>query len=291
MRPLAQTNRPHPARRPPAAAPVALPALGAMLVLALGPAGIPAQADGPEASAIVPPGQGTIAPSIRPEWEAPPIDDPTSVLTVTGTASVEVPADRARILLAVETEGETAREAGEANARLMTQVSEGLRAAGAGLPGFQLQTSGYSLTPVYAPIRAGQPREITGYSARNSIQVRVDDVDAAGPLIDAGLEAGANRIAGLSFEVRDPEPHRHEAVRRAVAAARAEAEVMAAALGLQLGLPVEVQGGADPWFPGPLMAQARGMEMAADAFATPVEPGSHTLSARVTVRYRLEPAP
>jgi uncharacterized protein len=232
-------------------------------------------------------------PSIRASWEltgpaAGQITDDGSYLTVTGTAEIEAPSDRARIHFAVETDGESARDAGAANAQLMTSVSDALREAGGTSPGFRLETSGYSVTPRYGPPRGSQPQEIVGYVARNTVQVRVDDVELVGPLIDAALEAGANRIAGLYFDVSDPEPYRHEAVRSAVTRARSEAVVIAEALGMALGPPVEVNGGADTFLPRPAFTAGRAMEMA-DAFATPVEAGAQTLSARVTIRFRLDP--
>jgi len=245
------------------------------------------------------PGESTASPSARAAWEAMgyPVAmiqeaDPP-VLVLTGTAQVEAEPDRARVVFAVETEGRTAREAGEANADLMTAVSTAIRGAVGTTAGFRLETSGYSLTPLYGPYREGRNAEIIGYIARNSIQVRMDVVDRSGTLIDAALAAGANRVAGLGFDLRDPEPYRHEAVRRAIAQARGEAEVMAAALGMRLGPPLEVQGGAEFYYPPqPYMARGEAMMMdQAAAAPTPVESGMQTVTARVTIRYRLDPLP
>ncbi|TVP48952.1 MAG: DUF541 domain-containing protein [Gemmatimonadales bacterium] len=210
-----------------------------------------------------------------------------TTLNVNGSAFVEVAPDRARIAFAVETEAEGAREAGEANARLMDRVISGLR--GTGIADLRIETSGYTLTPRYAPRQGDGPQRIAGYTARNSVQVIVDDVNVVGRLVDTALEAGANRVAGMSFEVRDTEPHRQEALRRAIAAARGEASAMAEALEMRLGNPVTVQGGAD--FPQPRM-QFRGgadMAMAMEAAPTPVEAGLQRVSANVSIQYRLHP--
>jgi uncharacterized protein len=215
-------------------------------------------------------------------------DDPR-VVTVTGTAEVEAQPDRARIFFAVETEGETAREAGEENARVMTAVSEALVSEGAGAAGLRVETFGYSLTPRYGPVRADQSREILGYTARNTVQVRVDEVARVGPLIDAALESGANRVANLQFELQDAEPFRHEAVRLAVQRARSEAEVIAEALGVPLGPALDVQGGADTFYPRQAFA---GMERAVAMMdSTPIEAGMQTVTARVTIRFRLDEEP
>ena len=233
------------------------------------------------------------APSMRADWESTAFvlqepDDPR-VVTVTGTAEVEAQPDRARIFFAVETEGETAREAGEENARVMTAVSEALVSEGAGAAGLRVETFGYSLTPRYGPVRADQSREILGYTARNTVQVRVDEVARVGPLIDAALESGENRVANLQFELQDAEPFRHEAVRLAVQRARSEAEVIADALGVPLGPALDVQGGADTFYPQQAFA---GMERAVAMMdSTPIEAGMQTVTARVTIRFRLDEEP
>jgi len=218
-------------------------------------------------------------------------EDDGSYLTVTGVGEVQASPDRARIFFAVESEGATAQEAGEKNATLMTAVTAAVRQAGSDLPGFRLETSGYNLYPRYGPARANLPQEIVGYVARNTVAVTADEVTAAGRLIDAALGAGSNRVSGLNFEVSEPEPHRHAAVREAVRSARAEAEVMAESLGMRLGPPMDVQGGADNYYPMPMMDYAvRGAEMA-QAAPTPIEAGEQTLTARITIRFRLDPAP
>jgi len=227
--------------------------------------------------------------SLAGQAESP--TDPHSsetTLRVSGSAEVEVAPDRARIAFAVETEAESARQAGEENARLMDRVVEQLRASG--VEGLRIESSGYQLQPRYRTVSDQRLREIAGYTARNTLQVIVDDVDAVGRIVDTGLEAGANRVAGLQFEIRDSEPHRMEALRRAVERARSEAEVMASALGMHLGLPKEVQGGAERPTPPPMfMAQAMRMEAMADAPTTPVEAGLQTVSASVSITYRLHP--
>jgi uncharacterized protein YggE len=218
-------------------------------------------------------------------------DDQEPTVTVSGRGEVEAEPDRAVIYFAVETEGETAREAGESNAELMNQVTSAVRMAAQDVEGFEVTTLGYSLSPRYTVPEGDRIQEINGYVARNTLQVTVDDVTRVGGLIDTALGAGANRVANLSFEVRDPEPFRAEALRDAVLTARAQAEVMAQALGMELGSAIDVQGGAD--FPYPVPYYQRDMafvEMAAQAAPTPIEAGPLTISANVTIRFQLDPA-
>jgi uncharacterized protein YggE len=117
---------------------------------------------------------------------------------------------------------------GQENARLMDQVIRAL--VDAGIRREDIRTSGYSLFPQYAPqprgVDADVPR-ITGYRASNQVAVRTSELNRLGELIDIGLEAGANRMAGVSFELRDSQRAQNEALGRAVQDARAAAETMA----------------------------------------------------------------
>ena len=244
--------------------------------------------------AIVLPPEQVDDPALRCSWGNLLIgaQEQESVIIVTGQARVEAESDRARIYFAVETERATAREAGEANADRITAVAAAVRSAGQAADRLRVQTSSYSLNPVYGPVAPNRPREIVGYMARNTLQVRVDEVDRVGSLIDAALAAGSNRVSSLRFEVRDPEPYRNEALREAIRGARGEAEIMAESLGMTLAPPLEVQGGAELPNPRPFLQSGAERAFAvADAAPTPIEAGLQTISARVTIRFRLDPTP
>lgn len=275
------------------------PLVGILGIVLLVPAACASAQEGPGAPApagtderIAAP-EFTPSPGARASWYEPQSVQEASdapVLVVRGRGEVEVDPDRGRISFAVETEAESAREAAEQNARNMTRVLDAVRAAGGDIPGFRVETQGYSLTPRYGSPRDTGVREIAGYTARNHVVVTVDRVEEVGRIMDAALQNGANRMTGLQFMVRDPEPHREAALREAVRKARAEARIMAEALGMRLGPPVHVDGGAELPVPGPMgdvVAFGR-MEAAASA-PTPVEAGTQTVTAQVTIRFVLEP--
>ncbi len=208
-----------------------------------------------------------------------------SFIEVSGTAQVSVPSDRARISFAVETESAQAETAARDNADRMDRVIRAVRSED--LPGLSVETFGYALEPRYARQQGqeGEPR-IVGYRALNHVRVSVDDVDAVGGLLDRAIAAGANRVASLQFEAIDTEPARLDAVGQAVRKARSEAEAMAAALGVELGPVLEVRGGAQ--MPAPLYRSMGRMEMVQMAAApTPIESGSQTVTATVTVRFAI----
>ena len=207
-------------------------------------------------------------------------------LLVTGVGEARIATDRARLDFRVETQAATAQEAASQNADRMDRVIKALRSAGGTT--VTVETGGYNLSPVYRPPARNQSEipVIEAYRAVNHVRVRADDLDRVGRLIDASIGAGANRIAGLSFEASDPEPARLEALRAAVAKARSEAETVADAMGVDLGTPLEVQASADYGVPPP-MPMFRAMEMGQSVAPTPVEAGEQVVRANVTIRYRL----
>lgn len=208
-----------------------------------------------------------------------------SWIRVDGMASVDVSPDRASVAFAVETRAEEAAPASRSNADAMDAVLRALR--GADIEGLELETFGYSLRPEYQASDDRRTREIVAYVAVNNVRATTSDVDAVGRVIDTAIASGANRVAGISFFASDTEAARNEAMAMAVRDARAEALVIAEALGYELGPPLEVNGGSQR--PGPVTFDA-GMAMTmerAQAAPTPVEAGDQTVTANVSIRFAL----
>ncbi|MDQ3388115.1 MAG: SIMPL domain-containing protein, partial [Gemmatimonadota bacterium] len=201
-------------------------------------------------------------------------------IQVSASGEARAPADQAHVDLAVETLAPTARAAGEGNALAMERLIRGLRAAGVARA--QIETRGYAVHPQYASPPRGSPEpqepRITGYRASNSIVVRIDDVGRVGAVIDAGLEAGANRVNGVSFSLKNPEAIRAVALREAVQRARGEAQTLATALGVRLGALMEASTSGVPVRP---MYRTESAVDFARAASTPIEPGEQTVFAQV----------
>ena len=203
---------------------------------------------------------------------------------VSGSASVSVPVDLARVSFSVETRAVSAAGASQANAATMSAVLDALRAAE--FEGLSLETFGYVLRPEYRTTDT-RTRVVDGYTALNNVRSTVTDVGSAGRVIDVAIGAGANRVSGIMFEASDTEAARRDALAEAVRVARAQAEVIARSLGHPLGPPLEARGGAQRPIPRPLsmdMTMAR-----VEAVPTPVETGDQTVTADVTLRFRLGP--
>lgn len=143
--------------------------------------------------------------------------------------------DVMRMTVGAVTIGPSAREATNANNAVATKLIAAALALG--VERRDIQTSSLSVEPQMDEVRAdreGRAPRITSYLARNSLELRIRDLARAPEMIDALFEAGANSVQGPLFSLSDPRPAEREARRKAVAAAREQAETYADALGMRI---------------------------------------------------------
>ena len=216
--------------------------------------------------------------------------DTIPVLTVSGSGNARVAPDEATVRLGVVAQAQTARAAQDQVNRVANAVLAAIQKLG--IKAEDVQTSGLSLSPLYSqnnrPGAENQAPRITGYQANNTVTVRMDDLTKVGPVIDAGLGAGANTLDGVDFDLRNDEAARAQALTAAARAARAKAETLAKALGLRLGEILEVAEGGVSISPPPIPRIAR-MAMAESMGSTPVSAGQVEVEASVTIRFRIAP--
>jgi len=212
----------------------------------------------------------------------------TSVISMLGNGVVSAPPDMARVTTGVVTQADTARAALNANTEAMSRLVEAIRAAG--IEGRDIQTSGFSVQPLYVySDRRDQsgytpPPRINGYQVNNNLTVRVRQLDTLGQLLDRMVTVGSNTINGISFGVADDTDLMRQARRKAVVDARDKAELYADAAGVCLGrvLSITESGGYSPQ-----PAMMRQVEMAADA-SVPVEAGELDFSISVNIEWALQ---
>lgn len=205
-------------------------------------------------------------------------EDAPRQIVVTGEGRVEAAPDIATVTAGVQTEATEAAPALAATSEAMRAVFDALAAAG--IAPSDMQTSQLSVDPVWADDGAGVSR-VRGYSASNLVTIRVREIGELGAVIDAVGKAGANRVFGIAFELAEPRAQLDAARERAVADARAKAELLATAAGVKLGAVQSIRESGDS-APGPMFARA---EMDA---APPVAEGVVGLEARVEIVYGIE---
>jgi uncharacterized protein YggE len=200
------------------------------------------------------------------------------VAVTAGEGVVQATPDRAWVSVTAESRASTPREAQRKNADAMKPVHDRLRAAG--IPEDALKTTVYDLQPDWD--FSDNRRVLRGYVARNTIDVRIDDIDRVGELLDIVVNAGATSVENIRFDLKDRERVEREALRLAVADARARAAAVAEGAGMTAGrvIRIDEQGVSSP--PVPLRRET--FQAGASAVAAPpIAAGSMEVRARVTV--------
>ena len=202
-------------------------------------------------------------------------DPAASTIRVTGEASVTSRPDRVELDLGVVTRAASSQQAATENARVAKNVVAALR--GALGPKATIETVSYALQPDYQYPQQGGAPTITGYTATNIVRVTEDDLASIGAVIDAATRAGANQIDRIRFTLKDEGAAKSNALRVAALDARAKANSLASALGLQV-LRIRSVEEASPT-PRPLYDLA----LRSAAGTTPILPGTIETTATVTL--------
>jgi uncharacterized protein len=202
-------------------------------------------------------------------------------ISLSATGTVKTTPDKVNITTGVTSEGQTARDALDKNTEAMTGVVEGLKAAG--IDPKDIQTTNFSVSPIYEQKKQGQAAFITGYRVTNQVHITVRDTGKLGDILDKVVSLGANQIGSIAFGVSEPGALEDEARKQAMRNAIADAKLYAETAGVELG-PVltitEEDGGYIPRY-----AEAAA-PMALDK-AVPIEGGTTTVQVRLRVTWEL----
>ena len=202
-----------------------------------------------------------------------------NVVVTTGEAVVQRAPDRAFVTIASEARARNSRDAQRQNAETMAAVQQ--RLTQAGIAKDAVRTLGVDLQQEFDfPQGRRVPRE---YVARNTIEVRVDDLAHVGDVLDVAVQAGATSTGAVRFDLRDRSGAEREALRLAVADARARADAAAAGAGRTIDRIVKVEDSRENAIIVPRAMISTMARAEAAAPPTPVEAGTIEIRARVTL--------
>lgn len=214
--------------------------------------------------------------------QAAPVQPPQIVVTARG--EVQLTPDRARVQVGVETQARTSAAAANENNRKQAAIIDAIKKLG--VPASSISTVNYSVYPVQRYDEKERRTVIDGYRVSNIVQVETDKLEQAGPVIDAGLNNGANRVAALDFFVKDISNARDQALAKAVESAKRQAQAAATAAGGQATELLElVVNEFEQPVPRPVMAMQR-MDAAEKVAPTPLSEGLTTVAVSVMTRWK-----
>jgi uncharacterized protein YggE len=197
------------------------------------------------------------------------------LVTVTGQATIAVAPDSAVIRIGVTSQGKTAKEASDSNAKQMTAVMAAIKSSG--IAERDMRTSRLSLQPQYE--NKGGTARLLGFRVTNQLTVKIRDIDRLPAILDRAIAAGANEMSGIEFVVSGQSKLLDQARDDAVADAHRKAALYAKAAGAKLGRVVAITEQGAPSPPHAIQAMRAG--------AVPIAPGEQTLRATVAVSYEL----
>jgi uncharacterized protein YggE len=206
------------------------------------------------------------------------------LISVTGTAEVNVPPDEVVLSLGVESRDKDLSVAkAQHDVRIKKLLAE---AHTAGVDDKYIQTSTLRMQPEYSEEKV--PRFLA-FEVQQTVQVTLKDLSKYEHLITKLLESGVNRVDSVEFVVSETRKYKDEVRAKAIRAAREKATAMAAELGQTIGKPWDISEDAGT----PAYAQANsnyeyfGNRSAANEETT-VAPGQVSIRATVRVSFQLE---
>lgn len=156
----------------------------------------------------------------------------TNTVSFSGRGSVVAKPDIAIIDITILTEANTSKAAQDDNSRKSQEVVSYLEDQG--IKDKDIKTSGYNINPRYTYPRGGAP-VITGYQVRQSINVKIRDLDSVGGILEGVVSAGANQVSGVNLTIDDQGALQEEARAKAIADAKEKAQSLEKQLGISLG--------------------------------------------------------
>jgi uncharacterized protein len=211
---------------------------------------------------------------------------PVRTLSVNGTGTIMLKPDIAYINIGVHNESPTAAEAVSANSAQTQQVVDALKTAG--IDAKDIRTSNFSIYPNTQFDPQTNQKLATTYVVDNTVFVTVRKLDALGDLLDTAVNAGANNVNSIQFDVADKTPFIKQARDQAVKDAKTQADELAASAGVGLGSVQTINFNNN--LPGPLVESfgKGGGGLAAADVAVPINPGTMTLTVTVSMTYEIK---
>ena len=200
---------------------------------------------------------------------------PYNKMIVTGRGQVTVTPDLAILRLGVQTTGDDLSTAQSDNARISQNVLTALRQLGI----TDIKTYQYQIEKLYDYENGN--RIDRGYSVRNILEIRMENMNLVGTAIDIAVNSGANVVEFINFEVADPDIYYQQALNLAVKNAYQKAKSISESLRVMINpIPILITENSAPPIPFSSMYMAR-----EGAFTTPIEPGNKQIEANVTAEF------
>ncbi len=197
---------------------------------------------------------------------------PLRSMTLMGQGRVTTEPDVAVIHMGIQSTGNDLAVIQSQNAQISQAILDALQWMGI----TDIKTFQYTIDKIYE--YENGVRIDRGYTVRNILQIRTGDMELVGEFIDTAVNAGANIVDLISFEVSNPDFYYQQALNLAVMNAIEKAESISRNLGMQVDpIPRSIVENSSMIRP----PQPFQRELA----ATPIVPGNVEIEAIVTAEF------
>ncbi|WNF35138.1 SIMPL domain-containing protein [Bacillaceae bacterium IKA-2] len=199
-------------------------------------------------------------------------------LKVSGEGTISISPNQVNITIGAITEKKSLQEAQRENAIIISKIITAM--AQLGIQRKNIQTVIYRIDTLYDYKDGVQL--FRGYSVNHQLQVKIDDIEKTGLVVDHAVNQGANTVSNIEFTVAQPEAYYNEALKLALQNAYIKALTLTSQLAVNLNpIPFKLE---------ELLKRISSpvpysQTMMATAEATPIQPGEITISATITVDY------
>lgn len=220
----------------------------------------------------------------------------SEAFSVTGEGRSSIKPDKATVRLGVVADGATADIAKNKMNEVINKVTTEIKALG--IDEKNIKTENLNVYEDYNNIRV-MPTEkngtttppqdpnskATSYRANTTLVVSAGPIDLANKVIDVGTNNGINQIGGVQFDNTDKTAAENDARVKAVADAKAKAEMAAKTAGFKLGKIINYSEGNSGG--GPIMYAAKAGDSATQNSTTQLNPGENEVVISVTLSYEV----
>ncbi|WP_052236479.1 SIMPL domain-containing protein [Candidatus Protochlamydia amoebophila] len=209
-------------------------------------------------------------------------------LTVKGEATIFKPADQLEMSVSVVTQDPESKKAVQANNEKMRKVVGQLTDLGLNVQDYQ--TGHFTIQPIYHYMDSIEKKEastITHYEVTNTIHIKTSKLSLIEKIIGIAVEAGANQLSQINFNLNNPQAYRQEVIQLATQNAFEDANALAKAANVRLVRVLSLD--LDPnqqnySTPRMLMATKQSSE---NTYGVPIEIGQVEMRANVHVIFEI----
>ena len=210
---------------------------------------------------------------------------------VSGQGKVSVTPNIVMVNMGVQSQ---ASAVGDAQAQASTAMDKVMAAlTGNGVDKKDIQTQNYNIQQLLKYDNYNQTNTISGYQVSNMVNVKIRNIDKAGSIIDAAVNAGGDnvRINGVSFTVDQPEQYYAQARQLAIKDALAKAQDLAKLSGVTLGkatyVTENINSAYQPYYNGPISMSGNSLS-AAPMPAASINPGQSDIVLLEQISYAIQ---